>query len=132
MPDAFEDQEWFRFGSAAALSKQYAADQRQFLELLAQMLERALPDETTIERKGGLFSKKTIHIVRVQFAGNRYDLEDPGRGPLIARRVQIVRGIALKTEQIGVDEWLAELGANLDERARSSQVAREALERMVG
>ena len=132
MSDAFEQQDWVKFGVAATLSKQYAADQRQFLELLAQMLERALPDETQIERKGGLFSKKTLHCVSVLLGGSRYDLEDPGRGPLIAKRVQIVRGIALKTEQIPVESWLAEMGSALDERAKSSAAAREALANMVG
>jgi hypothetical protein len=132
MSDAFEQQEWVKFGVAATLSKQYAADQRQFLELLAQMLQRALPDETQLERKGGLFSKKTLYRVIVLLGGNRYDLEDPGRGPLIAKRVQIVRGIALKTEEIPVEMWLSELGAALDERARSSAAAREALANMIG
>ncbi len=132
MSDAFEQQEWVKFGVAATLSKQYAADQREFLELLAQMLQRALPDETQIQRKGGLFSKKTIHNVTVLLGANRYELEDPGRGPLIAKRVQIVRGIALKTEEIPVELWLAELGAMLDERAKSSAAAREALSNMVG
>jgi hypothetical protein len=132
MSDAFEQQEWVKFGVAATLSKQYAADQRQFLAALAQMLQRALPDETEVERKGGLFSKKTIHSVTVLLGGNRYALEDPGRGPLIAKRIQIVRGIALKTEEIPVEAWLAELGASLDERAKSSASAREALANMVG
>jgi len=132
MSDAFEQQEWVKFGVAATLSKQYASDQRQFLELLVQMLERALPDETTVERKGGIFSKKTVYRVAVSLAGSRYDLEDPGRGPLIAKRVQIVRGIALKTEEIPVETWLSELGAALDDRAKSSAAAREALANMVG
>ncbi len=132
MSDAFEQQEWVKFGVAATLSKQYASDQRQFLELLAQMLLRALPDETQVDRKGGIFSKKTIARVNVLLGGSRYDLEDPGRGPLIAKRVQIVRGIALKTEEIPVETWLSELGAALDERARSSAAAREALANMIG
>jgi len=68
MSDAFEQQEWVKFGVAATLSKQYASDQRQFLELLVQMLERALPDETTVERKGGIFSKKTVYRVAVSLA----------------------------------------------------------------
>lgn len=132
MSDAFEQQEWFKFGVAAMLSKQYAADQRMFLEQLAQMLERALPQETELIRKGGLFSKKTLQQVVVLLGPDRYMLEDPGRGPLIATRTHIVRGIALKTEEIPVETWLADLGAALDERARTSQAAREALARMIG
>ncbi len=132
MSDPFEQQEWVKFGVAATLSKQYGADQRMFLGLLAQMLEGALPDEAEIIRKGGLFAKKTVQRVTVSFGDFKYTLEDPGRGPLIATRIRVVRGIALKTEPIPVEEWIAELGAALDERARSSAAAREALARMIG
>ncbi|HLK58494.1 MAG TPA: hypothetical protein VKU00_18135 [Chthonomonadaceae bacterium] len=132
MADEFEQQEWFKFGMAATLSKQYAADQRMFLELLAQMLEGALPGEAEIGRKGGLFSKKTVQRISLQIGSDRYTLEDPGRGPLRATRTRIVRNIALKTEEIPVQDWLAELGAALDERARTSQAAREALARLIG
>lgn len=132
MQDDFEQQEWVKFGVAATLSKQYAADQRDFLELLAQMLEGALPQETQIERRGGLFAKKVVRRVVVAMGENRYALEDPGHGPLRATRTHVVRGIALKTEEIAVQDWLAELGAALDERARTSAQAREALARLVG
>ena len=131
MSDPFEEQEWVKFGVAATLSKQYAADQRMFLDLLARMLEGALPGEVEIGRKGGLFSKKTVQRVSVLIGENDYSLEDPGRGPLSATRKRIVRGIALKTEAIPVEEWLAELGAALDDRASTSAAAREALARMV-
>lgn len=132
MADEFEQREWLKFGVAATLSKQYAADQREFLELLASMLQGALPEEAEIVRRGGLFSKKTIAKVVVTFGDYRYTLEDPGRGPLQATRTRIVRGIALKTEPVPVETWLAELSANLDERARTSATAREALARLVG
>src|SRR5262249_10760053 len=128
----FEQQEWMKFGIAATLSKQYAADQRVFLDLLATMLETALPAEAEIVKRGGLFSKNTIARVIVTFGDHRYSLEDPGRGPLQAFRTRIVRGIALKTDPLPVETWLADLSANLDERARSSAAAREALARLIG
>jgi hypothetical protein len=132
MSDDFEQQEWLKFGVAATLAKQYALDERQFLVQLAAMLEAALPDEIDIGRKGGFFAKKTVHRVSATLGDNRYTLEDTGHGPLQASRTRIVRGIALKTESLPVQEWLAELGAALDERARTSAQAREALSRMVG
>ncbi len=55
-----------------------------------------------------------------------------GRGPLQASRTRIVRGIALKTESIPVEDWLDELSANLDERVRTNSTARAALERLIG
>ncbi len=132
MSDEFEQQDWLKFGVAAALSKQYGADQRAFLEMLASMLDAALPGEVEIERRGGLFSKKTVARVTVPLADNRYSLEDPGRGNLRATRTRVVRGIALKTEELPMQEWVTEIGAFLDERARTSQAAREALGRLVG
>ncbi len=133
MSEEFEQQEWLKFGVAAALSKQYGADQRTFLELLATMLESALPGEVDVVRHGGLFvKKKTVQRVTVTLGENRYSLEDPGRGNLHATRIRVVRGIALKTEELPVQDWVAELGAFLDERARISAAAREALSRLVG
>ena len=38
----------------------------------------------------------------------------------------------LKTEALPVETWLAEMSANLDERAKTSAAAREALARLVG
>jgi hypothetical protein len=132
MADDFEAQDWVRFGVAATLSKQYAADQRGFLEMLARLLEGAMPGETEVLRRGGLFSKKTVQRVTVTLGENRFTLEDPGRGPLQAARVRVVRGIALKTEPISVEEWVDALSAYVDERARTDQAAREALARLVG
>jgi hypothetical protein len=129
--DEFEQQEWVKFGVAAMLSRQYAADQRTFLERLAQMLENALPDETQVGRRGGLFGGKQVQRVVVSLGDNRYTLEHLGRGALRATRTHVVRGIALKTEEFPVEEWLAEVGVLLDERARASAAARAALARWV-
>jgi len=132
MADSFEEQEWLKFGVAATLSKQYAADQRLFLDQLAIMLDSALPDEAEVVRRGGLFSKKTVAKIILTFGEYRYTLEDPGRGPLLASRTRIVRGIALKTDSIPVEDWLQELSAHLDERVKTNAAAREALGRLVG
>jgi hypothetical protein len=120
-----------KFGVAAELSKQYLADQREFLERLAQMLEGALGNGAEVTRRGGLFSKKTVQRVTVTFGDDRYTLEDPGHGPLRAGRTHVVRGIALKTEEIPVETWLEELGALLESQAQTSRAAREALARLV-
>ncbi len=132
MADEFEEQGWVKLGVSAALSKEYAQDQRSLLEMLAMMLENALPGEAQIERRGGLFSKKTVHRISLEMGTDRYSLEDPGKGSLRAFRTKVVRGIALKTEEIPVQEWLDALSVNLEERAKSSASARAALERFVG
>jgi len=131
MPDSFEDQAWVKLGVASALDRAYVADQRQFLTFLAQALEKALPGETELKHSG-FFSYKRIVSVSLQLGNDRYTIEDPGRGPLIAMRVHVVRGIAVKTEEISMEQALAEIGEALDHRAKTSEAARNALAAMLG
>ncbi|HLH79837.1 MAG TPA: hypothetical protein VKV29_06085 [Chthonomonas sp.] len=134
MSDQLDDEpEWLKFGVAASLSKQYTRDQRAFLDLLASMLTQVLPQETEVKYKGGLFSAhKSVHQIRVQLSEWSYTLEDPGRGNLRATRTRIVRGIALKTEEIPVEEWVTALDQEIGERARKSAAARNALAKFIG
>ena len=125
-PDSGLDQ-GLKFSIAAALSKQYSVDQRQFLASLASMLEASFPQETEIEKRGGLFSRKEIRLVTVELEGNRYGLEDAGKGPLRASRTHIVRGIALKTEEMPLPEWITEVGAALEAQMKTNAAARDAL-----
>lgn len=127
-----DDEGWLKLGVAAELAKKYNADQRAFMQSLALLLEGVLPNETQCEQRGGWFAKKTLCRVIVTMGEDRYTLEDPGHGALQASRTHIVRGIALKTEPLPVEEWITELSAVIDERAKTSQKAREALSRMVG
>ena len=131
MPDSFEDQGWVRMGVASALDKAYAADQRQFLGFLAEALEKALPGETQI-RRAGLFSNKHIVAITIQLGNDEFLIEDPGRGPLRAAKGHVVRGIKVKTEDISMEQALAEIGEALDARAKQSEAARNALATMLG
>lgn len=131
MPDSFEDQAWVKLGVATALDRAYLADQRQFLTLLAGILEKALPGETELKR-AGLFSNKHIVSLTLHLESDRYVIEDPGKGPLRASKAHVVRGITVKTEEIPMNEALAEIGAALDERAKKSEAARNALAAMLG
>src|SRR5438874_3347137 len=119
MADEFEQQDWVKVGVAAELAKQYAADQRALLENLASMLESAFPAETVVVRKGGIFSQKRISAIRIHFGEYSYNLEDTGHGPLRASQTKIVRGIALKTEEIPVEDWLELLGEELEAHTRN-------------
>jgi hypothetical protein len=132
LSDEFEQQDWVKFGVAAALSRQYAADQRTFLVSLAKMLETALPEDTEVKYRGGFFSAKTIQRITLKLGDTNYAIEDPGSGRLAALRTHVVRGITLKTEPIPVEEWVAEIGAAIDERAAQSAAARNALAKLLG
>ena len=130
MPDSFEEQSWVRLGVAGALEQEYLKDQGFFLELLAKTLESALPDETATQTKG--FLKKSLVGVQVSLGDVRYSFEKPDRGPVLAMKTKIVRGIALKTEEIPVAEALQDLGEAMETRAAKSGQAREAMAKMLG
>ena len=128
----FTGEEFTNVGVAGALAHAYAEDARGFLPLLAVVLTGAMPDETLVERKGGLFQReKPVRKVSVTLGNLVYTLEDLGRGPLAACRVKVVRGIALKTEPMPAEIWLAELSAEIAERARRNEKAYFALRRLL-
>ncbi|MGI4792077.1 MAG: hypothetical protein ACRYFS_24915 [Janthinobacterium lividum] len=125
--------EFTEVGVAGALARAYAEDTRGFLPLLAIVLTGTLPDETQVERKGGLFQKeKPIRKIAVTLGDNIYTLEDFGRGALAASRVKVVRGITLKTEPIATEDWLAELSAEISARASRNEKAFFALKNLLG
>ena len=130
MTDSFESQDWVRVGVASALAKEFAVDQRRFLTLFAKVLQQALPNETKVQTKG-LFTKSIVGV-EVTLGENRYKIEDAGSGPLLAGKTRVVRGIALKTEPMGMDACLTEISETMEERARQSAGDRLAMARLLG
>lgn len=125
-------EEFSEVGVAGALAHAYAQDARTFLPLLAQVLTSALPDETQVERRGGLFQReKPVRKVTVALGDSIYTLEDLGRGPLAAQRAKVVRGITLKTEAVPVEDWLADLSAHVASRAQQNEKAFFALKNLL-
>ena len=117
-------EEFTDVGVAGALANVYAEDARGFLPLLAIILSGAMPNETEVERRGGLFQReKPVRKVSVTLGDSVYALEDLGRGPLVASRTKIVRGIKLKTDPLPVEEWLAELSGEIASRAKGNEKA---------
>jgi hypothetical protein len=109
-------------------------DQREssdYLDHLAAKLEAALPEWTSVERKGGLFSKhKPVQRIAVEIGDARYSLVRDKHGP-VARRTKIVRGVDLASKELSLEDWTAQLAEAIKELARKSAAAREALERFV-
>lgn len=121
---------WERVGVSAALAKSYAEDEREFLALLGTLMESALGTETRIERRG-FFGGGSVQRIAIALDEYTYVIEDPGRGPLAATRKRVVRGVALKSEEMQVPEWIDALGAAIDARAATSQRARDALAKLI-
>ncbi len=131
MADGFEDQEWVKLGVASALAKEYDADQRQLLQLLAGTFEKAFPGQTRCATKG-LFGAKHVVSLEVTVDDFVYTIEDLGHGSLAATKKKLVRGIALKTDSIPMDLCLGELAQALEARAQTSAATHKALAESLG
>lgn len=127
-----EDSDLIRLGVQANLARLYAEGQRDFVNDLASMLQTTLPDALDIERHGGLFAEKKIRALKVQLGDYLYTLTVPARGPLVATRTKMVRGIKLKTETVAMEEWLSGLGKDVAAHAQDNFQTREALQRLLG
>jgi hypothetical protein len=114
----------------AASLRADATDTTAFLEALAARLEGALPGQVEVRRKGGLFGGKRVRRIDVRLADRHYEIEGDD-GPPTARRRSVVRGIALKTEELPVDAWIEALSADLLALAQTSERGRAALERLL-
>jgi len=96
---------------------------------LADVLATIVPDRLAIERAGGLFSRKHVSSVTVSFDDEMFHAAHDG-SRLVSVRRDLVRGIALRTHALALDQWLAELAAALSRHAATSAVTRDALSRL--
>lgn len=119
------------FDMVAAGLRADAADLNAFVEALAVKLEGALPGRVTIARQGGLFSRSNgVREISVDMGDSRYNLVSNG-GRIETTRRNEVRGIAIKSEPLELDEWIAALSGELEAAARESADGRQALERLL-
>lgn len=120
------------FELLAASLRADAGDTRAFVEALARKLGDALPNRVRVERAGGLFSHgHPVQRIQVQLGEWAYDLAAGPGSALDARRTHLVRGVALKSEEIGLDEWIDALSAELAELAQHSAQDHAALRRLL-
>ncbi len=121
------------FDLVAASLRADTTDLVAFVEALAVKLEGALPGDVTVERKGGgLLSRGTRRVQRISVGMDegRYDLEWAGQ-QLQTSRCNEVRGIVIKSERLGLDDWIDALSRELTERAQQSERSRVAIQRLL-
>jgi hypothetical protein len=118
------------FDLLAASLRADTTDLRVFVEALATKLELSFPDRTHVERGGRMFGSKQVRKISVELGDGRYDLEHSD-GAVTTRRCTVVRGISLKNEELGLEEWIDDLSAELVAEAERSERSRAALERML-
>jgi hypothetical protein len=101
------------------------------LEFLAQKLEQSLPQNISVTRSGGFLSKtRPVKAITVRFPDYHYQLSRQ-QGTLSARVQKLVRGVVLKTAEISVEQWIAEVAQQLAILAQQSAQARAALSQFV-
>jgi hypothetical protein len=114
------------FDLVAASLRADAADLDAFVEALAVRLEGALPGQVEVERKGGLLgANKRVRRIEVTLGDQRFEAE-VDRGRVTWRRRSVVRGIALKTQELDLDAWIDALSRDLVEEGERSERGRAA------
>jgi hypothetical protein len=117
------------FDLVAASLRADAADVRVFVESLATKLEQSFPGRCRVKR-AGMLGKGSVRQVTVELGDGRYELVHDN-GAMSARRSSVVRGITLKSEELGVDEWIDSLAAEVVAEADRSERGRLALEKLL-
>jgi hypothetical protein len=120
------------FDLVAASLRADTTDLNAFVEALAVKLEGALPDSVRVDRKGGglLSREKRVRRISIGMDEARYDLERVG-GSIETSRCNEVRGIVIKSERLGLDEWIDALSRELTSRAQQSERSMLALQRLL-
>ncbi|HKD94330.1 MAG TPA: hypothetical protein VKB43_06425 [Gaiellaceae bacterium] len=117
------------FELVAASLRADAADLRVFMEALTTKLEQSFPGRCKVER-AGLLGKGDVRRISVAVGESRYELAHES-GAVLARRSSVVRGITLKNEELGLDEWIDALAAEVVAEASRSERGRLALEKLL-
>jgi hypothetical protein len=120
------------FDLVAASLRADTTDVNAFVEALAVKLEGALPGSVKVDRRGGglLSREKRVRRISIGMGEARYDLERAGDSVETSRCAE-VRGIVIKSERLGLDEWIDALSRELTDRARQSERSMLALQRLL-
>lgn len=120
------------FDQVSASLRADAQDLGTFLEVLARKLEAALPGAASVRRATGLFRHDhPVREIELNLGEWQFRLVARGGGAPQAERAHTVRGIALKSEELPVEEWLDALLEALRAHAQSSAAASESLHRLL-
>ena len=90
----------------------------------------ALPGRTEVERERRLRGPKHVRRIEVRLDDRHFSLERDG-DRIDTRCAHVVRDVALKNEELQLDESLDRLAQDLVAHASSSERGREALERLL-
>lgn len=102
------------------------------LEYLAKMLESSYAGGTKVTRGGFFMSKsRPVQELNVKFDEWQFEIKREKHGTLNARSMKLVRGVALKTNEIGMDECIDSIVKEIVKLAEKNAQTRDALNRFV-
>lgn len=104
-------------------------DLRVFVESLSAKLEQSFPARCRVQR-AGLFGKGSVREVSVDIGDSRYELMHDD-GVITALRSSVVRGITVKRDKLGLDEWIDSLAADVVAEADRSERGRLVLQKLL-
>ena len=121
----------FDLNLAAATLRSNSTDVRILLKALISELSSTLGERLRVEHAGGRF-RKSDAVARVLIAMGNESFEAAIEGPELHCVVaHSSGGIRIRSEAVGVDEWIVRLLGALQVEAAHSESARQALENIV-
>jgi hypothetical protein len=119
------------FDLVAASLRADSADLETFVEALAVKLTQSFPAHVTVERrKGWKPGPRPVRRITAELGDDRLELEHED-GRLDCRRRELVRGIALRSEELELGPWIDALSRSLVAEAEKSERGREALRQLL-
>lgn len=107
-----------------------STDLRIMLKLLVAQLSDALGDRIAVERAGRFRKSDEIKSVRISLGDDALEAVVDG-GSVRCSIGHSSGGIRIRSEQVGMDQWLTRLLTALQAEAASSEKTRQALENIV-
>jgi hypothetical protein len=115
----------------AASFRADAADVDAFVEGLAVKLEQAMPGQVRVNRVWAGFRRpKRVQKIVLDVGDTRLELRR-SRGSIDTSTSRLSGGIVLKTERVGIDDWISALSEAVAAEAQRSAITRQALERLL-
>jgi len=119
------------FDLVAASLRADSNDIKSFVEALATKLSVTFPGLVQVDRARGLGrGPKPVRRIVVSLGDDRYEL-DSSDGAVVCTRSAMVRGIALRNEQLALEVWIDSLSHSLLEQAELTEQGRAALARLI-
>ena len=115
----------------AATLRTEMSDVGVFVETLAAKLEAAVPGRVRVERqRKGMLGPKVVRRIALDGADQRLELR-AASGAIETVCARVSGGIVLKSEEMPIDDWLAQLGSVLAGEAERNATTRASLERLL-